>query len=76
VELRVAAGLDFSKLQRALSVRELMLANPGKFFISNADCFRVESENVDGHQIPETNDAVGPESRLFRQIALNLMTVP
>jgi hypothetical protein len=31
--LRVAAGLDFRKLQRARSVGELMLANPGKFFL-------------------------------------------
>ena len=29
-ELRVAAGLDFPKLQRARSVSELMLANAGK----------------------------------------------
>src|SRR5262245_35185378 len=36
VELRVATGLDFLKLQRARSASELMLANPGKFFISNA----------------------------------------
>jgi hypothetical protein len=36
VELRVAAGLDFPKLQRARSVTELMLANPSKFSISNA----------------------------------------
>jgi hypothetical protein len=35
VELRVAAGLDFPKLKCARPVSELMLANPGKFFISN-----------------------------------------
>jgi hypothetical protein len=31
VELRVAAGLGFPKLQDAWAASELMLANPGKF---------------------------------------------
>jgi len=35
VELPIAAGLDFPKLQHARPVSELMLANTGKFFISN-----------------------------------------